>query len=76
MKRVISGIRNDRLRRLYKAALRQGWSPEMDGRGHVLLRKGDSRFTISTTTSGGSMGHHYENTRAAARRAGLDVSEL
>jgi len=72
----VSGIRNDRLRRLYKTALRQGWQPEVDGRGHVLLTRGDQHFTISTTSSGGSMGHHYENTRASARRAGLDVSEL
>jgi hypothetical protein len=76
MKRVTSGIRNDRLRRLYKTALKQGWAPEIDGKGHVVLRKGDQRFSISTTSSGGSMGHHYENTRAAARRAGMDVSEL
>ncbi len=76
MKRVTSGIRNDRLRRLYKAALKQGWRAEVDGRGHVVMRKGGKRFSISTTTSGGSMGHHYENTRAQARRAGLDVSDL
>lgn len=76
MKRVTSGIRNDRLRRLYKAALKQGWVAEVDGKGHVVLRKNGERFTISTTSSGNSMGHHYENTRAQARRAGLDVSEL
>jgi len=76
MRRVTNGIRNDRLQRLYKAALRQGWKPEVDGGGHVSLTRDGQRFTISTTSSGGSMGRHYENTRASARRAGLNVSEL
>lgn len=74
-KRVAGGIRNDRLRDLYRLALKQGFEAVVDGRGHVQMvnpTTGD-KFVISTTAGGGSMGHAFENTRANARRAGLKV---
>lgn len=71
------GIRNDRLRRLVREARRQGWHDEIDGRGHLRVVGPEGKaFTVSLTVNNSKMGHDYENCRADARRAGLDVSGL
>lgn len=76
-KRLTKGIRGDKMKRLHQAAIKQGWTSVIDGSGHVMLTSPEGlRFWISTTNNGGAMGRHYENTKAKARRAGLDVSEL
>lgn len=72
------GIRSERLRRLVEYAEEHGWETAYDGRGHVRVTNPDSgnTFWVSTTANDKAMGHHYENTKATARRAGLDVRGL
>lgn len=73
-----TGIRNDRMRKIVQAARKQGWDLVVDGRGHVRATNPQTGawFIVSGTSNGAVMGHHYMNTRAAARRAGLDVTNL
>lgn len=72
------GVRNDRMRRILEAAVRDGWALALDGRGHVRVTNPRTKrwFILSGTSAGSPVGHHYENTRAAARRAGLNVRGL
>ena len=72
MSSVKRGIRNDKLRKLFDTAVKQGWTAEVDGAGHVKLTDPRTleRFQISTTAGGH---RSYLNTRAQAKRAGLDV---
>lgn len=74
----IAGVRNDRMRRLIAAAVRQGCTWALDGRGHVRVTNPETGrwFVVSTTSAGSAIGHTYENTRAQARRAGVDVRGL
>ena len=74
-KRVTGGIRNDKIRKLYLEALRQGWTSEIDGAGHVKMTnpRTGNRFWISSTSDWGSNGRNYANARAKARRAGLEI---
>lgn len=75
-KRLTKGIRADKLRVMAAAAVEQGWTARVDGNGHLCLTSPDgSRFWISMTVRG-SMGRNYENTKAKARKAGLDVTNL
>lgn len=78
MKKLTKGIRSDKLKRLHESALAQGWESRIDGNGHLCITQPETgkRFWISTTNNGGAMGRHWENTKAKARRAGLDVSGL
>lgn len=71
-------IRNERIRKIVEAAARQGWDVYYDGRGHVQVRhpSGNGKFWVSASANDKAMGHHYENTKALARRAGLDVRGL
>lgn len=75
---MTSAIRSDKLRRLRDAAIAQGWTERTDGRGHVRLTSpGGVWFTITSSGTGARMsGRYYENTKAKARRAGLNVSGL
>lgn len=76
-KRLGRGIRSDKLKRLHQAAIAQGWTSRIDGSGHVeMVSPTGGKFWISVTNNGGAMGRHYENTKAKARRAGLDVKGL
>lgn len=69
------GIRNDRFRALYARAVSEGWAPKPTGSGHVRLTgPSGSSFVISITSDGG--GRAFRNTRAQAKRAGLDVTGL
>lgn len=71
------GIRSERLRDLAVEAIRQGWAPRKSGGGHLRLeRPGYAPVTVSTTANDDAMGHHYQNAKAQARRAGVDVSTL
>lgn len=71
------GIRNRRIARLVEYAVDRGWRTTLDGRGHVRVVGPDGRFfAVSTTSNDSGFGHNYENTRAEARRAGLDVRGL
>lgn len=74
----MKGIRSERLRRLVKCAEEQGWTTVHDGRGHVRATNPDTgnTFWVSATANDKAMGHHYENTKATARRAGLDTRGL
>ena len=47
---LIDGLPKD-IRRLVKPALRDGWEPSMDGKGHVRFTKGDQMFTAPATPS-------------------------
>lgn len=73
-----TGIRNDRMRKIVKAAKKAGWTLVVDGRGHVRVTNPETGawFIVSGTSAGSPIGHHYLNTRSAARRAGLDVTNL
>lgn len=70
-------IRNERIRKLHAIAVARGWTSEVDGGGHVKVTDPATGeyFTISATATDGNK-RNYENTRAAARRAGLDVTNL
>lgn len=75
-RKLTSAIRADKLKRIHEAALRQGWTSSINGSGHVVMvGPNGGRFIISKTANDGA-GRRYENTKAEARRAGLDVSKL
>lgn len=72
---ILRGIRSDRIKRLATRAQEQGWDVSLTGSGHLRLAKGDQVVVASTTAETGS-GHGWGNTRAAAKRAGIDVTGL
>lgn len=69
-------IRNKKIARLIERARERGWDVWLDGRGHVRARSQTGEFWVSTTANDKAMGHHYENAKASARRAGLDTKGL
>jgi hypothetical protein len=72
---VARGIRNDKMRDLFRRAIGAGWSPKVLGNGHLRLTgPTGSSFTLSMTSDCGARA--YKNDRAQAKRAGLDVTGL
>lgn len=54
------------------AALDQGFTATQRGNGHVRFERGVQAFSLSTTVAEGR-GRGFENAKAAARRAGVEV---
>lgn len=54
------------------AALDQGFTAQQRGNGHVRFERGVQAFSLSTTVNEGR-GRGFENAKAAARRAGVEV---
>jgi len=73
---ILRGVRNDRIRTLAKRAHQSGWDVAMTGSGHIRLSHGAQTMILSTTAGDGRRGHSWGNTRAEAKRLGLDVSGL
>lgn len=75
--RIIRGIRNDRVRELAKRAHKAGWKVSLMGSGHIAVDRGRDRLVLSGTMGDSRRGGHaWGNAKAAARRAGLDVTGL
>lgn len=70
-------VRNKRIAKLLRRAQDLGWTATLDGRGHIKVTSPEGQsFWVSTTANDAKTGHHYENTKASARRAGLDTRGL
>jgi hypothetical protein len=73
---LIRGIRDDRVTALARRAYQAGARLSMTGSGHLAIDAGGQRLVVSTTMSSGRRGHSWGNVRAAAKRAGIDVTGL
>lgn len=60
------------LRPFVKAAIDQGWSVEKTGGGHLRFKSPTGAVVFTPSTPGGG-NRAIENTRAALRRAGLNL---
>lgn len=71
------GIKSGRFRKLVQRAQKTpGWTVRIDGRTHVRVTSPTGQWFYVSTTLEDKDPHAYQNARAAARRAGLDVTGL
>ena len=74
-RRIIAGIRNDKLRKLAVRALESAWQPKVLGSGHLRLTSPEGGAIVLSMTSDGG-GRAYANAKAQAKRSGLDTAGL
>lgn len=70
---ILRSITDSRRRTLVRRAIETGWSANRTASNHVALDKGATRIIV---TMHEGYGRAWANTRAQAKRAGLDVTGL
>jgi hypothetical protein len=70
---IARGIPDKRRRELIKRAVGDGWDAARTANNHIALDKGSTRIIVPTTEG---YGRGWNNLKAQAKRAGIDVAGL
>jgi hypothetical protein len=75
---VRRAFRSGRVRQLFERAMEAGWSWRRTGGGHIIIDSPGQahHVSLSTTMSDRGLGRGWENTKAEAKRKGLDIAGL